>query len=318
LGVIALGLIGLAFGCSSDEGENGKPNDGTGGSATGGKPGSGGNTPTGGNMPTGGNTPTGGTGSGGGPNPACPDIDTAPLTDQSRTDSGKLGLAALRRKVQDSRTAFDAYKAAHGNTYTYTRQMDSFTGAYCETTVEVTSGKVTKATERRAEGLEFETRSTISAGGGGGCHPAVTMDALYDECLTKTLCQDPSENYLYVSVDARGLLIECGNFPMNCADDCYEGLEPTILTADGTDWTKPLAGCCEPAAEPDCCMAYGGAGDPANNACWVTCDAMPPPHLPGWGIVLDEKGCVRWREPSNIPPTLCCGCATIPVDGGTD
>jgi hypothetical protein len=101
---------------------------------------------------------------------------------------------------------------------------------------------------------------------------------------------------------------------MNCSDDCYQGLEPLILTADGTDWTKQLPGCCEPSPTPDCCMKYGGTA--SGVACGLSCDGMPPPDDPGWNIMIDSHGCTSWTEPREGTFKGCCGCP-LPADAGT-
>lgn len=171
---------------------------------------------------------------------ACPDVFSDPVP--NRDDSGGLGLAALRQRVLESRNAFAQWSAQHQDTYHYIRQFDSFTGDFCETTVQVASGTVTAKSDVDYTEGHYSYSNSLDAS--GWCYPAVTMDALYDECLSTVLCQDPHDNWIYVAIDARGLLLECGFVPMNCYDDCYQGIGPLILTADGTDWTQPLPGCC--------------------------------------------------------------------------
>jgi hypothetical protein len=258
------------------------------------------------------------------PNPACPAVYSAPVPRDAHDDNGGEGLAALRAKVLASRDKWEAYKAAHDDTYSYERRFESYFGGSCETTVQVTQGKISLAIERSqspdypSDGTApYVTRNVWTPGSGeaaNSCHPVVTMDALYDECLTKTLCQDPRDNWLYVNVDARGLLVRCGFFSMNCQDDCYEGIEPLLLTSDGKDWTKPLPGCCEPSPEPDCCMNYGGPSQ-GEGSCGMTCDAMPVPNDPGWNITFDSNGCASWRNRREEGIAPCCGCA-LPVDAG--
>jgi hypothetical protein len=319
---VLLGLSGLTHGCSSkvlhddvDDPDGGEL-EASGGRGSGGAASTGGTQSAGdgGALATGGRA-TGGN-SGAAPNPACPGVFAEPFSDASRDDVGPRGLAALRAQVVESQATFRAYATQHGGTYTYTRQGEYMEG-FCETKISVTNNVVTSARERSIyDGFTTNTTRTGNALDDPSCHPAVTMDALYEECLTKTLCQDPRENRLYLHIDARGLLVQCGFFPVNCADDCYQGLEPAIVTADGKDWTKPLPGCCEPSPEPDCCMNYGGPGTVANNACGTTCDGMPTPNEPGWNIVINDSGCVSWEEPRAGSTKDCCGCGPPAEDAG--
>lgn len=244
------------------------------------------------------------------PYSACPDVFSDPVPAQGRDDPGILGLASLRQRALQSRETFRTWAAVHGGTYRYNRQFTSSpSGDFCDSTVYVTSGMVTSSTEISSfSGLLVTTTTTGPSDGRASCHPAVTMDALYEQCLTEVLCMDPRENFVFVHVDARGLLVQCGYVPMNCADDCYAGVEPLILTSDGTDWTATLPGCCSISPAPDCCMEYGGT---SGGACGMGCDGMPEPG-PGWSISFDANGCARWQEP-RVLLTGCCGC---PGDAG--
>ena len=172
--------------------------------------------------------------------PACPGVYAGKVNDSSRTDDGVEGLAALRARVRESRRLFDEYATANGNTYRYTRQFQSFTGYACEATIQVTNGAVSSITERTrpdrtSDVSSWSTPTTHGPDGGASCAPALTMDQLYDDCLDRALCHDPRSNLLYVTLDARGLLLQCGNVPMNCADDCFEGFDLLLLTADERD-----------------------------------------------------------------------------------
>lgn len=211
---------------------------------------------------------------------------------------------------------FHDYERAHGR-YWYQRQVNSVFGGYCETTVVVSNGVVQS---RKQVNLSYDSRVPESwietgadIGSRDGCHPAVAMDALYDECLNQVLCNDPRDNYISVQVDARGLLVLCGFTPKNCADDCYSGIESLILTADGTDWTEVGAQCCPISPQPDCCMEFGGARG-ASQSCGTACDGMAAPGNPIWRIFFDGQGCPVWSAPENTPD--CCGCPRTP-DAGT-
>jgi hypothetical protein len=83
---------------------------------------------------------------------ACPDVYGGPVAGLSVDDPGSPGLDELRVRVLQSRDAFNAYAAAHGNTYSFTRQkvreLPSLTthGNACKDTVNVTGRVVTSVT----------------------------------------------------------------------------------------------------------------------------------------------------------------------------
>jgi hypothetical protein len=246
--------------------------------------------------------------------PACPGVYAGAVPDAPADDPRRDGLAVWRDRVLRSRDVFARYAAAHDGTYRYTRHVSSVFGNGCATGVQVTHGAVTSFTDSSQVDRGLWTRGTPRAASEtSSCVAPVTMDVLYEKCLNEVLCQDPRKNYLYVQIDARGLLVQCGYLAMNCFDDCYEGFEPLLLTADGADWTKPLPGCCEPSPAPECCMSYGGPSE--TGRCNEICDAMPPPNNPGWRITFDSKGCAGWEEPAEGSYTSCCGCPSEP-DGG--
>jgi hypothetical protein len=50
------------------------------------------------------------------------------------------------------------------------------------------------------------------------------IDALYEQCRTEVLTQDPAANFIDFALDERGLLKTCTYVPMGCADDCTQGV----------------------------------------------------------------------------------------------
>jgi len=265
-----------------------------------------------------GSTPVGA----GGANPVtpstCPGVFDGPVPNPSpdRSDSGLVGLRVLRERVERSREAFRLYETAHGRHYWYQRQYASFTGNYCKTTITVDNGVVTS--HKQLQGVTGSTWTNVWTETGADlgsheypCARAATMEELYEECLSEVLCQDPRENSVFVQIDGRGLLVVCGYVPMNCFDDCYSGITPLILTADGKDWTETGPQCCPPSPEPDCCMSYGGATK--ERSCLTACDGMPSPNNPRWSVGFDAADCPVWNEPPRSAD--CCGCPVV-LDAG--
>lgn len=249
---------------------------------------------------------------------ACPDVFSGPVPakdGQARNDSGVLGLRVLRQRIEKSREAFHRYAAAHENSYSYERQFNSVFGGWCETSIVVKDGVVQSRKQAGPGGTSWTETGADVGSHSSACHPAATAEALYDECLTHVLCQDPRTNYINLHVDARGLLAECEFFPINCADDCYQGIEPIAITADGVDWTQVGPQCCPISPKPDCCMDFGGSK--AMKACGTTCDGMASPRDPKWAVYYDLSDCPIWGAPVAGPD--CCGCPggdAGPRDGG--
>jgi hypothetical protein len=252
------------------------------------------------------------------PNPACPGVYAGGVP--TRDGPSREGIAALRARVLASRDAFQRYTATHHDTYEYTRYRETGTGEACSTTVQVTTGAVSSVRVGRVSAGGTWMTETYSPRDpeAASCFDPVTMYDLYDECLTRVLCQDPRTNYLSLQVDARGLLVQCGYSPDGCYEDgCYQGLAAIILTADGKDWTDPVKGCCPISPEPACCMEYGGWVP----NCRTRCDVKPSATEPGWHIAISLEGCAQWVEPPEGTYTSCCGCvlpdaSSRPRDGG--
>jgi hypothetical protein len=159
---------------------------------------------------------------------ACPGVSLAPLRGTDRTDRGIEGLGVLRADIERSRKTFDQLSEQHAGNYRYQTFLSSWVGFTCTTEITVQDGVVVRrAQSSRSQPTEPTTLDWVEEGDAlgthSGCAEPVTLDALYDECLSRALCSDPHDNYLYVETDAQGVLKMCGVFPVNCQDDCYEG-----------------------------------------------------------------------------------------------
>lgn len=53
-------------------------------------------------------------------------------------------------------------------------------------------------------------------------HSPITLEQIYDN-LPKLIKVDTSQYYVYFSAEHKGIISSGGNFPKNCADDCFEG-----------------------------------------------------------------------------------------------
>ena len=134
-----------------------------------------------------------------------------------------------------SREEWNRAKVAHGNSYTYSRGFQSWTGFSGETTLVVKNGVVTERHYKAQHASGGQASAWSEIGAQVGSHtdegfPAVLVDALYDECRTQVLTQDETRNWMSFSVDQNGFLQACTYTPMECQDDCSRG--PTISSID--------------------------------------------------------------------------------------
>jgi hypothetical protein len=132
----------------------------------------------------------------------------------------------------DSRVAWDAAKAKHANSYTYTRDFQSFSGFGFQTTLVVAGGVVVERTYKAQHVSGGDSTQWTETGADIGSHdeghPALTVDALYTECATEVLTQDDQANWINFSTDDNNFLQACTYTPKLCQDDCSRG--PVIST----------------------------------------------------------------------------------------
>ena len=133
---------------------------------------------------------------------------------------------------QQSRSAWLDLKELNGDSYKYTATETSWTGAGSHTTIEVRKGEVTG---RSYEGFEISDEtgeiSVIESFGETGTDIGkdqrgfrpLTIDELYELCLSQYLVVDPEENRIFFETFENGIVSLCGYVPKNCADDCYQG-----------------------------------------------------------------------------------------------
>ncbi len=134
-------------------------------------------------------------------------------------------------QLATSKETWNLAKGAASNSYTYSREFASFTGFTGRTTLVVANGVVTERHYKAQHVAGGPTTQWSETGAQVGSHqdegfPAVTIDALYEECRTQVLTQNENDNWMQFSTDERGFLQACTYTPMSCQDDCSRG--PTI------------------------------------------------------------------------------------------
>lgn len=125
-----------------------------------------------------------------------------------------------------SRTRWEAARAAHGNSYTYSQVMSSFLGFDAETTFVVDGGVVVERHFKSTFGADVTSWSEVGSEVGSHAdegHPVALVDDLYDECRDQVLTRDEEENFMNLSFDDAGLLQTCTSFHRQCNDDCDRG-----------------------------------------------------------------------------------------------
>lgn len=136
--------------------------------------------------------------------------------------------AAELSSLAASEDAWEAAKVEHGNSYRYVRRYVSFSGSRSRTEIVVAAGVVTERHHERTGG-DGEPVEYSELGAEVGSHsdgfPPVLLDALYDECRSEVLVQDPATNSITFRTDERGLLQACTYTPNLCQDDCTFGPE---------------------------------------------------------------------------------------------
>jgi hypothetical protein len=137
-------------------------------------------------------------------------------------------------ELADSKAKWDAAKASNNDSYTYTRDFQSWSGFGFQTTVVVENGVVTERHYKAQHISGGDSTQWSETGAQVGTHdegfPAVTVDALYTECKDTVLVQDENKNWMNFGVDERGFLQVCTYTPMACQDDCTRGPVLSTLT----------------------------------------------------------------------------------------
>lgn len=176
-------------------------------------------------------------GGGSGPHPSA----SAAAGDS--TSSPARSVPEMRDKLAKSRAAWSALLASKGPRYTYRRSFTSWTGHGFETTVVVDGSKVIERRylerSRSTAGETSMGQTWVESGNAVGSHteghPAVTLDALYDECAAKLATIDLSTTLVYFDIGGDGLLRTCLTVEKGCADDCSRGVSiESVSLGNGT------------------------------------------------------------------------------------
>ncbi|TDM00394.1 MAG: hypothetical protein C4K58_04085 [Flavobacteriaceae bacterium] len=132
-------------------------------------------------------------------------------------------------KAKSSLESWKDLKKNNGNSYMYTVHFRSWVGSGSKTTLTIQNGVVTK---REYEEYKDRSGTIVSSYSETGNQvgknqfgaDALTIDQLYDTCISSILTVNPDHNYISFSTDNSKMMRTCSYFPKNCADDCSVGV----------------------------------------------------------------------------------------------
>ena len=134
---------------------------------------------------------------------------------------------------RESKSQWDELKKRHGNSYEYSLKEQSWTGAGSETTMYVQKGKVVErhfvayviseedGTKEITDSYKESSKKEVGTHNSGA--PPLSIDDLYNTCVSQYLIADPDDNTVYFDTNEEGIIAICGYVPVGCADDCFTG-----------------------------------------------------------------------------------------------
>ena len=140
---------------------------------------------------------------------------------------------AFRSDFAQSKDAWQDFKKASNNSYSYTATTSSWVGFGSSTIVRVTNGVVTgrdytsytvdgQTGQRTTQETWSENTATLNSHSGGAT--SITLDAVYDKAATVWLKADAKQNSVYFEAKNNGMISTCGYVTNGCADDCFTGI----------------------------------------------------------------------------------------------
>ena len=159
--------------------------------------------------------------------------DKEPTSNAETEISGGSGIS-----YKTSKNSWEELKARNGTSYSYTVETSSWTGFETKTVIRVVEDEVV--------GRDFESKKVVQEDGEvnveilesysetstelnsheNGAAP-LTVNELYDTCLSEYLVVDRAENTIYFDTFNSGIINICGYSNKYCADDCFHGFKIT-------------------------------------------------------------------------------------------
>lgn len=154
------------------------------------------------------------------------------LTPRGESAGAAVPVEEMRRRLEASRRVWRAQVAARGPRYAYQRREASRNGEGLTTLVVVEGERVverySKETGGGAPQVGQPATSWAERGGTVGshpkAHPAVTLDALYDECAQVLARADDANANVHFVIGSDGILASCVISFKRCVDECSAGV----------------------------------------------------------------------------------------------
>jgi hypothetical protein len=139
-----------------------------------------------------------------------------------------------------SRNIWLDFKKSVGNNYRYEVTASTWIGYSWKTDITVEGGKVTqrhyKLTPLPDDSLNIpanrvewtENANEIGSHTQSSAAQPLTMDQIYDKARTDWLVRREN-TMVYYETKNRGMLSLCGYSPVNCADDCFVGINIAFI-----------------------------------------------------------------------------------------
>jgi len=141
---------------------------------------------------------------------------------------------SLITDFKTSKAKWEQQKSIHGNSYTYQTTFISWTGYRTMTELTIKDGIVIS---RLYEAFEingpngqkeiidsyFEQGTDLGSNENGA--NLLTIDQLYDSCISDYLTAGTKDNKLYFEAKLDGTMSTCGYVPNGCVDDCFFGVQ---------------------------------------------------------------------------------------------
>jgi len=143
---------------------------------------------------------------------------------------GESGLS-----YNESFSKWQELKKTNGNSYIYQTTFVSWAGFGNITELKIEEGIVTSRVyqefktnetngQREIIATYAETKTNLGSHEKGAS--PLTIDDLYNSCVSEYLVVDKENNTLYFETDKiNGLVTLCGFVPKDCADDCFRGIK---------------------------------------------------------------------------------------------
>lgn len=155
-------------------------------------------------------------------------------------DTNDSSKAKSIAEYKSSLNAWNTLKSTYGTSYSYTISSSSVFGFGSNTTITVLNSHVVSRTfeaysiyDANDKYVGYENRvifesytenaETLNSHNSGAA--AVTIDALYDTCLSEYLSVDADSNTITFSVDDANIIKACLYIPDGCQDDCTFGIQ---------------------------------------------------------------------------------------------